>query len=135
MVRQHAPPPRPVVVHVGAPQIQHVRNGFLAQHRGESLGFGRGLVGAAAADDHDAAVGLQPAQRLAAEALSGVREQMGRMQEMIQPLLTLVLGGILIGILVKRLGVPIPGWEGHIPTEPSMVDVISPETLREYQLS
>lgn len=29
-----------------------------------------------------------------------VREQMGRMQEMIQPLLTLVLGGILIGILV-----------------------------------
>ena len=41
----------------------------------------------------------------------------------------------IIGILVKRLGVPIPGWEGHIPTEPSMVDVISPETLREYQLS
>ena len=41
----------------------------------------------------------------------------------------------IIGILVKRLGVPIPGWEGHIPTEPSMVDVISPETLRAYQLS
>jgi type IV pilus assembly protein PilC len=29
-----------------------------------------------------------------------VREQMGRMQEMIQPILTVVLGGILIGILV-----------------------------------
>jgi len=41
----------------------------------------------------------------------------------------------IIGILVKRLAVPIPAWEGHIPTEPSMVDVISPETLRAYQLS
>ena len=41
----------------------------------------------------------------------------------------------IIGILVKRLGVTIPGWEDHIPTEPSMVDVVSPETLRAYQLS
>jgi uncharacterized HhH-GPD family protein len=41
----------------------------------------------------------------------------------------------IIGILAKRLAVPIPGWEAHIPDEPSMVDVISPETLRAYQLS
>lgn len=41
----------------------------------------------------------------------------------------------IIGILVKRLAVPIPGWEDYIPTEPSMVDVVSPETLRAYQLS
>ena len=41
----------------------------------------------------------------------------------------------IIGILVLRLGVLIPDWEGHIPTEPSMVDVVSPETLRAYQLS
>lgn len=41
----------------------------------------------------------------------------------------------IIGVLAKRLGVAIPGWEDHIPHEPSMVDVISPETLRAYQLS
>ncbi len=41
----------------------------------------------------------------------------------------------IIGILVLRLGAAIPGWEGHIPAEPSMVDVVSPETLRAYQLS
>lgn len=41
----------------------------------------------------------------------------------------------IIGILVKRLGVSIPGWEAHIPDEPSMVDVVSPETLRAYQQS
>jgi len=29
-----------------------------------------------------------------------VKEQMGRLQEMIQPILTVVLGGVLIGILV-----------------------------------
>ena len=29
-----------------------------------------------------------------------VKEQMGRLQEMIQPILTIVLGGILIGILL-----------------------------------
>jgi hypothetical protein len=27
-MRQHLPPPRPVVIHVGAPQIQGVRNSF-----------------------------------------------------------------------------------------------------------
>ena len=41
----------------------------------------------------------------------------------------------IIGILARRLGVPVPGWEGHVPDEPSMVDVVSPETLRAYQLS
>ena len=41
----------------------------------------------------------------------------------------------IIGILVLRLGVQIPDWEAHVPTEPSMVDVVSPETLRAYQLS
>jgi len=41
----------------------------------------------------------------------------------------------IIGILGTRLGTPLPGWEAHIPDEPSMVDVISPETLRAYQLS
>ena len=41
----------------------------------------------------------------------------------------------IVGILARRLGTPLTGWESHIPTEPSMVDVISPETLRAYQLS
>lgn len=41
----------------------------------------------------------------------------------------------IIGILARRLGTPVPGWESHVPAEPSMVDVISPETLRAYQLS
>jgi uncharacterized HhH-GPD family protein len=41
----------------------------------------------------------------------------------------------VIGILARRLGTPLPGWESHLPDEPSMVDVISPETLRAYQLS
>jgi uncharacterized HhH-GPD family protein len=41
----------------------------------------------------------------------------------------------IIGILATRLAVPIPGWEDHVPDEPSMVDVVSPETLRAYQLS
>ena len=41
----------------------------------------------------------------------------------------------IIGILARRLGTPLPGWQSHIPTEPSMVDVVSPETLRAYQLS
>ena len=41
----------------------------------------------------------------------------------------------IIGILARRLGTPLPGWEDHVPTEPSMIDVISPETLRAYQLS
>jgi uncharacterized HhH-GPD family protein len=41
----------------------------------------------------------------------------------------------IIGILAKRLGTPLPGWESHVPDEPSMIDVISPETLRAYQLS
>jgi len=41
----------------------------------------------------------------------------------------------IIGILARRLGTPLPGWEAHIPDEPSMVDVISPATLRAYQLS
>jgi uncharacterized HhH-GPD family protein len=41
----------------------------------------------------------------------------------------------IIGILVRRLGTPIPGWEGHVPHEPSMVDVVDPASLRAYQLS
>jgi uncharacterized HhH-GPD family protein len=41
----------------------------------------------------------------------------------------------IIGILARRLGTPLPGWESHVPDEPSMIDVISPETLRAYQLS
>ncbi len=41
----------------------------------------------------------------------------------------------IIGILARRLGRPLPGWESHVPNEPSMVDVVSPETLRAYQLS
>ena len=41
----------------------------------------------------------------------------------------------IIGILARRLGTPLPGWEDHVPSEPSMIDVISPETLRAYQLS
>ena len=41
----------------------------------------------------------------------------------------------MIGILARRLGTPLPDWESHVPDEPSMVDVISPETLRAYQLS
>jgi len=41
----------------------------------------------------------------------------------------------IIGILARRLGTPLPGWESHVPEEPSMIDVISPETLRAYQLS
>jgi len=41
----------------------------------------------------------------------------------------------IIGILARRLGMTVPGWESHVPDEPSMVDVISPETLRAYQLS
>jgi uncharacterized HhH-GPD family protein len=41
----------------------------------------------------------------------------------------------IIGILARRLGTPLAGWEDHVPNEPSMIDVISPETLRAYQLS
>jgi uncharacterized HhH-GPD family protein len=41
----------------------------------------------------------------------------------------------IIGILARRLGIPLRGWEAHVPDEPSMVDVVSPETLRAYQLS
>jgi uncharacterized HhH-GPD family protein len=41
----------------------------------------------------------------------------------------------IIGILALRLGMPLTGWEAHVPLEPSMVDVVSPETLRAYQLS
>jgi uncharacterized HhH-GPD family protein len=41
----------------------------------------------------------------------------------------------IIGILGRRLGVRPAGWEDHVPNEPSMVDVVSPETLRAYQLS
>jgi uncharacterized HhH-GPD family protein len=41
----------------------------------------------------------------------------------------------IIGILARRLGSPLAGWESHVPDEPSMVDVVSPETLRAYQLS
>jgi uncharacterized HhH-GPD family protein len=41
----------------------------------------------------------------------------------------------IIGVLAMRLGVPIPGWQAHLPDGPSMVDVVSPETLRAYQLS
>jgi uncharacterized HhH-GPD family protein len=41
----------------------------------------------------------------------------------------------IIGILARRLGTPLAGWESHIPDEPSMIDVVSPETLRAYQLS
>ena len=41
----------------------------------------------------------------------------------------------VIGILARRLGTALPGWETHVPDEPSMIDVISPETLRAYQLS
>ena len=41
----------------------------------------------------------------------------------------------VIGILARRLGTPLHGWESHVPDEPSMIDVISPETLRAYQLS
>jgi uncharacterized HhH-GPD family protein len=41
----------------------------------------------------------------------------------------------IIGILARRLGTPIPGWEDHVPDEPSMVDVVDAATLRAYQLS
>ena len=41
----------------------------------------------------------------------------------------------IVGILARRLGVRPAGWEGHLPDGPSMVDVVSPETLRAYQLS
>ena len=41
----------------------------------------------------------------------------------------------IIGILARRLGTPLAGWESHVPNEPSMIDVVSPETLRAYQLS
>jgi uncharacterized HhH-GPD family protein len=41
----------------------------------------------------------------------------------------------IIGILARRLATPLPGWESHIPDEPSMVDVIDAASLRAYQLS
>ncbi len=41
----------------------------------------------------------------------------------------------IIGVLVRRLAVPIPGWESHVPGEPSMVDVVDAASLRAYQLS
>lgn len=40
----------------------------------------------------------------------------------------------MIGILGRRLGIRPDGWEAHLPDEPSMADVVSPETLRAYQL-
>ncbi|MFN8518502.1 MAG: hypothetical protein U0667_03720 [Chloroflexota bacterium] len=41
----------------------------------------------------------------------------------------------IIGILARRLATPIPGWEAHVPAEPSMVDVVDAASLRAYQLS
>ena len=41
----------------------------------------------------------------------------------------------IIGILARRLATPIPGWEAHVPDEPSMVDVVDAASLRAYQLS
>jgi uncharacterized HhH-GPD family protein len=41
----------------------------------------------------------------------------------------------IIGILARRLATPLPGWEEHVPDEPSMVDVVDAATLRAYQLS
>ena len=41
----------------------------------------------------------------------------------------------IIGILARRLAVPLPGWEAHVPDEPSMVDVVDAASLRAYQLS
>jgi uncharacterized HhH-GPD family protein len=41
----------------------------------------------------------------------------------------------IIGILARRLATPLPGWESHIPDEPSMVDVVDAASLRAYQLS
>jgi len=41
----------------------------------------------------------------------------------------------IIGILARRLATPLPGWEDHVPGEPSMVDVVDAATLRAYQLS
>ncbi len=40
----------------------------------------------------------------------------------------------IIGILGRRLDVRPDGWEALIPDEASMADVVSPETLRAYQL-
>lgn len=41
----------------------------------------------------------------------------------------------IIGILARRLATPLPGWEAHVPDEPSMVDVVDAASLRAYQLS
>lgn len=41
----------------------------------------------------------------------------------------------ILGILARRLGTPLPGWQEHIPDEPSMVDVVDAASLRAYQLS
>ncbi|MDQ3823286.1 MAG: DNA repair protein [Actinomycetota bacterium] len=39
----------------------------------------------------------------------------------------------LVAILVKRFGVRPPGWEGVLPTHPTLGDVDSPEALERYQ--
>lgn len=39
----------------------------------------------------------------------------------------------LYAVLVKRLGVPVPGAEEGLPSHPTLGDVDSPEALAEYQ--
>ena len=39
----------------------------------------------------------------------------------------------IIAIVGKRFGVQPPGWEAVAPTQPTLGDVDSPDTLAEYQ--
>jgi uncharacterized HhH-GPD family protein len=41
--------------------------------------------------------------------------------------------GVILGVLAKRLGTPVPGWENLAPTWYSLADVDTPEALLHYR--
>jgi uncharacterized HhH-GPD family protein len=41
--------------------------------------------------------------------------------------------GVIIGVLAKRLGIPVPGWEKLAPKWFSLADVDTPEALLHYR--
>jgi uncharacterized HhH-GPD family protein len=44
-----------------------------------------------------------------------------------------VKGQVIVGVLAKRLGTPLPGWEKLAPDWFSLADVDSPEALQHYR--
>ena len=60
---EHLAPPRPVVVHVGAPEVEVVGDALGPEQVGELAGAVGGLVGALAADDVDLALVAEEVER------------------------------------------------------------------------